>query len=129
MMLAPARARRDRLQVSIVVDRQPLGQIKPGRSRERLSIEAAIRRSGCFAAAETVCDSGSELESEYLAALKDSSIFFAHFERHPRAAPFVERNVLHMHAPAAAATAGCCSCTCPFTCSKLPETPYDCHCD
>ncbi len=55
MMLAPARARRDRLQVSIVVEKQPLGQIKAGRSRERLSQELAIRRSGCFA--ETVCES------------------------------------------------------------------------
>ena len=38
-------------------------------------------------------------ESEYLATLKDSSIFFAHFEHHPRAAPFsfVERNVLQMY--------------------------------
>jgi hypothetical protein len=47
-----------------------------GRSRERLSKEPVIRRSGCFA--ETVC------ESEYLATLKDPSISFAHFERHPR---------------------------------------------
>jgi hypothetical protein len=47
-----------------------------GRSRERLSKEPAIRRSGCFA--ETVC------ESEYLATLTDPSISFAHFEHHPR---------------------------------------------
>jgi hypothetical protein len=59
-----------------------------GRSRERLSKEPAIRRSGGFA--HTLS------ESEYRATLKDPSIFFAHFEHHPRLHSW-EGNLLHMH--------------------------------
>ncbi len=52
------------------------------------------------------------------------SIDFLRALRAPSAAPFVERNVLHMHAPAAAATAVCCSRAGPFTRGKLPETAH-----